>query len=141
MPLPEPIAGLVINYSYLWRDQETFGREEGTKDRPCVIVLVHPAAETERVVLVAPVTHTAPRRPQDGIELPLATKQRLGLDDARSWVLSTELNRFIWPGPDLRPVPRAADTFVYGFVPGRLLQALRRQIVAQMTAPVVDRSR
>ena len=33
-----------------------------------------------------------------------ATKRRLGLDDARSWIMVTEGNRFAWPGPDLRPI-------------------------------------
>lgn len=39
MPLPEPKPGRVIGYAYLWRDQAAKGREEGIKDRPCVIVL------------------------------------------------------------------------------------------------------
>ena len=33
------------------------------------------------------------------MEIPLATKARLGLDDARSWIVLNEANRFIWPGP------------------------------------------
>jgi hypothetical protein len=37
-PVPRP--GLVIRYSYLWESEVRQGREEGTKDRPCAIVLV-----------------------------------------------------------------------------------------------------
>jgi hypothetical protein len=37
--LPEPEPGLVIRYSNLWLREHREGREEGTKDRPCAIVL------------------------------------------------------------------------------------------------------
>ena len=37
-PFPEPVPGLVIRYSYLWRREHLEGREEGRKDRPCAIV-------------------------------------------------------------------------------------------------------
>jgi len=36
---PEPEAGLVISYSYLWKEEEERGQTEGHKDRPCAIVL------------------------------------------------------------------------------------------------------
>jgi hypothetical protein len=36
---PTPTPGLVIRYSYLWRNEAAAGREEGVKDRPCAIVL------------------------------------------------------------------------------------------------------
>jgi hypothetical protein len=53
-----------------------------------------------------------------GIELLLAVKRRLGLDDQRSWVMATEVNRFLWPGPDLRPIsPRYPSEFAYGGLP------------------------
>jgi prevent-host-death family protein len=44
----------------------------------------------------------APSLPQFGIELPGRVKRRLKLDDARSWVVLSEWNEFVWPGPDLR---------------------------------------
>jgi hypothetical protein len=37
MSLVEPKPGLVICYSYLWSHEAAKGREEGVKDRPCVI--------------------------------------------------------------------------------------------------------
>jgi hypothetical protein len=40
--------------------------------------------------------------PHMASRIPAATKRRLGLDDARSWIIVTESNRFIWPGRDLR---------------------------------------
>jgi hypothetical protein len=44
-----------------------------------------------------------------------ATKQRLRLDAQRSWIITTELNQFIWPGPDLRPTP--SGEYLYGYLP------------------------
>jgi hypothetical protein len=35
----------------------------------------------------------------------METKRRLGLDAEQSWIMITEANGFVWPGPDLRPVP------------------------------------
>jgi hypothetical protein len=37
VPTPEP--GLVIRYSYLWHAEARDGKEEGSKDRRCVIIL------------------------------------------------------------------------------------------------------
>lgn len=128
MPLPDPQPGLVISYAYLWRDQHDQGRDEGVKDRPCVVVLAVRHEEGERIVTVAPIIHTPPRNSQDAIELPAATKRRLGLDDERSWIVATELNRFLWPGPDLRPVPGRPGAFAYGGLPRQLMLQLRERI-------------
>jgi hypothetical protein len=75
------------------------------------------------MVTVAPVTHSAPTRPDDAIEIPADTKRRLGLDDARSWVVVNEVNDFAWPGPDLLPT-------VYGFLPPGLYRRIRDRIKA-----------
>jgi hypothetical protein len=128
--LPDPVPGLVISYAYLWRDQQGQGREEGVKDRPCVVVVAVRQEEGERVVTVAPITHTPPRHPKDAIELPSATKRRLGLDGERSWIVATELNRFLWPGPDLRPVPGKQGVFAYGGLPKQLTVQLKERIAA-----------
>ena len=128
MPLPDPVPGLVIGYVYLWRNQQDQGREEGLKDRPCVVVLAVRREAGERVVTVAPITHARPRHPSDAIELPTATKRRLGLDDAQSWIVATEMNRFLWPGPDLRPVPGKPGVFAYGSLPRQLMLQLIERI-------------
>lgn len=130
MALPEPVPGLVIGFSYLWRNEALRGLEEGRKDRPCVIIL---AVETEagrKVVTVAPITHSPPIHPDSAIEIPLATKRRLGLDSQRSWVVAADLNRFIWPGFDLRPVRRGADTCAYGLLPDSLYRQVRDRVLA-----------
>ena len=105
MSLPVPKPGLVIRYAYLWEAEAREGREEGSKDRPCAIVLVVLRGGNHPIVRVLPVTHSPPSDAADTLEIPGATKERLGLDSQRSWVVLSEANDFIWPGPDLRPVP------------------------------------
>ena len=94
----------MVRYSYLWASEHARGQEEGVKDRPCAVVLVSTESAGDRIVTVLPVTHTPPANARLAVEIPAATKRRLGLDDARSWVVLTEANRFVWPGPDLRPL-------------------------------------
>jgi hypothetical protein len=46
------------------------------------------------------------------------------------------MNRFVWPGPDLRPVSRAEpERFEYGFLP----PALFRQVLERFEACVAAR--
>ena len=67
--------------------------------------------------------------PADALEIPATTKQRLGLDGERSWVVLTEANDFIWPGPDLRPVPgRDLNTVAYGFLPPGFMRVVRERL-------------
>ena len=132
MTLPQPQPGLVIGYAYLWRRESDAGREDGLKDRPCAIVLTRLQQDGDTVVMVAPITHRPPTAAEDAVELPAATKYRLGLDDQRSWVMITEVNRFIWPGPDLRPVSRGESSrFDYGFLPPALFKRITAALAAQ----------
>ena len=135
MPLPVPEPGLVIRYAYLWFSDYAQGQDEGDKDRPCAIILTTINEADQTVVAVLPVTHTPPRQADDAVELPLLVKRRLGLDDARSWVVVTELNRFVWPGPDLRPVPPTeAGRFDYGVLPPGLYRRIRERFLAAVQA-------
>jgi hypothetical protein len=129
LPIPEP--GLVISYGYLWRSEYEQGQEEGTKDRPCAIVLMTHDEEGDTTVTVVPVTHVPPTNIDDAVEIPISTKRRLGLDDAPSWIVVTEINRFIWPGPDLRPVSRSEpDRFEYGPLPPGLFRQVKERLAA-----------
>ncbi len=119
---------MVIRYAYLWADEHNSGREEGSKDRQAVILLaVSAGKQTE--VLALPITHTPPSDPEDALELPPATKARLGPDGERSWVVLSEVNRFAWPGLDLRPVSVQKDTCLYGFLPEGVFAAIRREFL------------
>lgn len=122
----KPEIGLVIRHAYLWWDEARAGREEGLKDRPCVIIHTRMNDHREIEVYIAPVTHTPPHPPERGLEIPPATKARLHLDEKRSWIITSEVNRFIWPGPDLRPVPSGG--FSYGLLPAKMARALVQRI-------------
>ncbi len=130
MTWPVPRPGLVIRYSYLWAHEAREGREEGIKDRPCAIVLALLRDGDQPVVRVLPITHTPPADPRDALELPVPTKMRLGLDGERSWVVLTEANDFVWPGPDLRPsVAGDLASVVYGVLPPGFMKVLRERVV------------
>jgi hypothetical protein len=128
MALPTPASGLVISYAYLWRAQHQAGATEGRKDRPCAIVVATKDEDEDTLVYVAPITHTSPA---DGIglEIPSAVKRRLGLDAARSWIVTDEFNRFIWPGYDLRPISRDRPDAFRGYLPVELFDALRAAVL------------
>lgn len=129
MALPTPAPGLVIAYSYLWHDQHLAGAEEGRKTRPCAIVVATTDAEGDTQIYVAPITHSPPDDPH-AVALPPAAKRRLGLDDSPSWIVTNEVNRFIWPGYDLRSVSRdKPNTFAWGFLPQETFAAVKRGIL------------
>ena len=127
-----PSPGSVIRYAYLWADESASGREEGRKDRPAlVLALAVRSDEDETELLVVAVTHTAPRSAEDGIELPAAEKRQLGLDDLPSWIVTTEANAFIWPRPDIRPIPGARPgQMIYGRISDKLLTRVARSFLA-----------
>lgn len=141
MKLPVPAPGLVIHYSYLWRDEALRGSEEGRKDRPCVVILAVVRSNGERVVTVAPITHSPPAHADEAVVLPLKTKARLGLDDQPSWIMAKDLNQFTWPGVDLRPVRRGADRCDHGILPTRLLLQVRDRVLAMIRAGRVGMTR
>ena len=135
MALPEPVPGLVIRYSYLWRAEYGRGQEEGVKDRPCAVILVSVDDEGDSVVTVLPISRSAPADPDLAVEVPATTKRRLGLDDERSWVVLTEANRFVWPRPDLSPArPGDAASMAYGLLPFRLFETIRQKFIAAIRA-------
>ena len=116
MSLPTPLPGLVIRYSYLWADDAAAGYEDGDKDRPVAIVMAvaHPG---ETRVYVLAITHSAPMAGTEAMEIPPAVCHIAGLDAARSWVVLSEFNEFVWPGFDLAPIPgRSPRTMAYGFL-------------------------
>jgi hypothetical protein len=136
---PAPVPGLVIRYSYLWASEHARGQEEGVKDRPCAIVLATANEAGDQVVTVLPVSHTPPSNPLLAVEIPAAVKRRLKLDDERSWVVLTEANRFIWPGPDLRTArPGDAATVAYGPLPYALFEDVRLKFIAALKGQAVS---
>jgi len=124
-------VGHVFRYAYLWDRESREGREEGEKDRPCLVLAIV-ALDEEGIptVRVLPVTHAPPLSPNEAIEIPPAVKDRLRLDSERSWIVLTESNRFVWPGPDLRPPLSESGDGYYGPLPPALFEAVKRAFVA-----------
>jgi hypothetical protein len=130
MALDPPKPGQVIGYRYLWWSEHRKGQEEGAKDRPCAVVY---AVETEggrTRVYVLPITHTKPFDAEDGLQMLPQWKKHLGLDDEPSWVMTSELNHFEWPGPDIRGDSTEAISF--GFLPHKVTTHLREMIRARV---------
>ena len=101
--------------------------EDRVKRVPAILLATSAGKWIE--VLALPITHTPPSNPKEAFELPPATKVRLGLDGERSWVVLTEVNWFVWPGPDLRRVSPQRDTCLYGFLPENIFGAIRHEFL------------
>jgi hypothetical protein len=85
-----------------------------------VVVIARIEQQGGTGLLVAPITHSPPEHAADAVEI----------DRERSWVVLTELNRFIWPGPDVRPTTGSDDPF-YDALPDWLFARVRRGIIDQ----------
>ena len=129
MALPEPECGLVISYSYLWRNEYQTGKIEGVKNRPCAVVFVVTNDDDSQTVTVAPITHTPPSTPSVAIEIPQKVKQHFGLDWDRSWIVLDDFNEFLWPGYDLRVVPGKNGRYDYGFIPPALFKQISQKVL------------
>ncbi len=117
--------GEIIQYAYLWAYEELEGHLDGRKDRPCAVMIVQ---ASKNIVSVCPITHTPPRAGQ-GIRVPAKTCERLGLDEqAPCWVITTEMNQFVWPGPDIRKAPSGQHS--YGLMPAALFEQIKAQLLA-----------
>lgn len=99
-----------------------------------MVILAVEQGEGRVRVRVAPITHTPPTDPHGAVEIPLQTGRRLGLDDERSWIVTSETNIFTWPGPDLRPVDRRKHTFAFGYLAGDTFRRVRDSIIANVRA-------
>lgn len=133
MTWPAPRVGQIIRYAYLWKREADAGLEEGQKDRPAVIVVAQRREGSDIRVVVVPITHTPPSDPNDALEIPRATCRRVGLDSERQWIVVSELNSFLWPGPDLRPLPgEGPASVIMGLLPAKLSATLNERLQARI---------
>ena len=93
-----------------------------------VLTVERPANDTT-IVVVLPITHTPPIDPASAVEIPIAVKRHLGLDDERSWIVVAEGNEFEWPGYDISKIGRS-DRYDYGFLPPRFFNQVLDAFVA-----------
>lgn len=125
-----PKPGFVTRYLYDWSTPGEAVPAAAEKERPAVIILTVTKSDARTVVRVAPITHRPPDRPDRAVEVPQRTKARLGLDGERSWVILDHTNEFVWPGPDVRPVPgQEPATIYYGPLPPALYDDIKRKLL------------
>lgn len=131
MTLPAPTPGLVVRYDYVWARESA---ADAGKDRPaCVMAAVEQANSRIEVVLI-PITHSSPRGETVGIEIPVATRRLLGLDDERCWAIVSEFNVDHWPSAGLSRVPGKRGAFAYGLMPLGIFRKLRVELARQIQA-------
>lgn len=130
MIVPPPVPGLVVRYSFLWSNEARRGAIEGRKDRPAAIVVATQEDGGRVRVIVAPITHEEPADLDGSLEIPRTIGKALGLDGERQWLRLDELNRFDWPGFDLRPIP-GQESCAYGMLPKELYEQLRAAILTR----------
>ncbi|WP_448192254.1 growth inhibitor PemK [Azospirillum sp. sgz301742] len=133
----------MIRYAFLWSHEARQGASEGRKDRPAAIVVAtRKGADGEIRVIVAPITHEPPNESDASIEIPASDAAALGLDGERHWIRLDELNRFVWPGFDLRPIPGTSGGYDYGMMPESLYKRMKAGILERQRArspKVLDR--
>ncbi|HEY5290225.1 MAG TPA: hypothetical protein VIJ59_09340 [Caulobacteraceae bacterium] len=126
---------MVIRYGFLWSHEKTAGGEEGSKDRPCAIVVAAPRRTNGDIaVIVAPITHALPEDLSTSMEIPSPICRALGLDRRRHWLRLDELNRFVWPGYDLRTIPGKPGEYAYGMLPRPMFEHLRTALLDRQRA-------
>lgn len=126
---PEP--GDVIHYIYLWKDEAARGLEEGKKARPCLVL----SAQVEAKGLVVRVVPISTRDySDDAISIPERVRVNLRLSDL-SMIVPTEINRFVWVGPDV--VPLHNGKMFYGKVPPRLFDQVRTTLLQKRRDEII----
>jgi hypothetical protein len=113
------------------RSEASAGETEGRKDRPCVVVTaVKRVADGRFRVRVLPITHRQSEAARS-VAVPPKVKRYLGLDADASWIVLDEVNEFIWPGVDLRPVSRAKPgVWTFGVLPSEMFDEIRTKLRA-----------
>lgn len=126
MGIPNPHVGLVINYEYLWKAEDKNGAEEGKKSRPsCIVASIKDEDDGDTIVLVLPITHS-PQNQNEALKIPPDVKKIISLDDKDQWIVCSEINKFIWPSCDIKPVSsRKPEEYCYGTITTGFLQAIK----------------
>lgn len=89
------------------------------------------ASSSETRVYVLAITHSAPIAGTEAMEIPAAVCRSAGLDAARSWIVLSEFNEFVWPGFDLEIIPgRRPRIVAYGFLTPGFFAGLRDRWLA-----------
>lgn len=87
--------GDVIEYPYRWATEVARGAAiDGSKDRPCCLVIMFTTPEDVQVIYLAAISSKAPHPDQAAIEIPDIERRRAGLTRyPQAWVYVDEVNR------------------------------------------------
>jgi uncharacterized protein YifN (PemK superfamily) len=133
----DPKPGDVIRYDFLWDREQSKGQIDGTKDRPCAVVLIlPPTKDGSKRVMLLPVSHSPPTAEQSAIEISAKVSKHLGLDEERSWIFTHEVNTLTWEA-DRFPagvVPVKDGVWKYGQLPASLSEKLIASVLEQHRA-------
>lgn len=143
----KPIPGLVIYHLYLWHREKVDRKlTEGVRSRPCVLVLNYanmPRFPGKYIVDVVPITHS---ESEGAVHIPLVVKERMGLDNEHSWIVTSEVNRFIWPGKELSPARQSwqpgGPQWHWGVISSGIFRRVRDEVqarIAEKTLSIVGR--
>ena len=127
----------MVRYEYLWASEELQGYAEAEKVRPCAVVVAIQAKDEAPVqAMLCGITHTEPRPPSEGVEIPADVKHSLGLDEKPSWVITSEVNTVNWS--DRRFVRAPSGNWEYGELPREIMEQVRDQMMARIKAGEMD---
>src|SRR5689334_22050312 len=116
MTKPSPVGGLVVRYDYLWISERGQGREEGSKNRPCAVVVALPAKDEAPLrAMLCGITHSEPTAYQEGMGIPAAVRRYLGLDEDKCWTFTSEVNIVDCDDPGLIPVAEGQWVYAFGW--------------------------
>ena len=122
-----PTVGEIINYVFLF-NHEAQHRDEGVKERPCVVVAID--ASTNRVI-VAPLSTKGERYP-NMLPVPSVVAQSANLSGPTAVVLD-DLNSFTWLGYDVRPVHDTDSIYIGRFPPGFTASIMQKLLAQRST--------
>lgn len=122
--------GLVIRYDFLWKHESERGQIEGTKDRPCSVVLTMEGKDNHKKILVCPITHTPPEKNKTFVKIPPKVAKHIGLDEQQSWIKTDQVNSFLWDGLHIPyGVSRASrQKWEYGELPYQIAKEVFEQV-------------
>ena len=127
MKKPDPEVGQIVKFDYLWRAERLQGRSEGAKDRPCAVVLARRQQDDGSfIVLLAPITHSAPEKSTVSIAIPSQSNKATGFDNTQSWLILSEVNFVPWS--DAGIVPAHKGQWLYGYLPRKVATRATEEI-------------
>ena len=131
MSLPEPKPGLVFRYDYVW-DREAQEGKDTSKNRPVCLAVATDSPIDPRLIVILPITHSKPTAGTTGVEIPVAIRRYLNLDDERCWIIVSEANIDTWPNPGIASLPGKPGDFTYGTLPRELFATVKAMMLQHL---------